>query len=159
MDSERPTKEEALQFATLMARAGMPSEDAIQYFFPDAHTDEELLMVRKEHDRWVRSKAFKAALRQANGWAWEDLPLDQQIQNAVNKNYKELAYFLYRNNYVGASNADKQTANLARQALEAKLAGTAGKTDGVSAFFDDVRSGRIKLQTLPTAALAPLKAN
>ena len=153
---DRPTREEALKFATLM-QAGMPSEEAIFYFFPDLTTsDEDLRKLRVEHDRWSRSRAVKDAVREVRKWDWEDLSLDDMVKQAVDKTYKEMAYFLHSRNYVSLPQAERQKADTCRTALEAKLAGSAGKTNELTMFFDDIMRGTRKLAVLPSSSIPPV---
>ena len=139
-------KSSATQFA-LMLKSGMPSTDAIQYFFDDEQDPERL---RFEHDRWIRSGLVRDAVDAVQGKKWSAMTLQEQIQFAIDKHYAELAYFLYSHNYSTLSGAERQKADTCRQALEAKLAGMAGKMTPLTAWFDDVRSGRIKLPALPS---------
>ena len=146
---ERPTREEALKFATLM-HAGIPSEEAIWFFFLDlSHSPEDLAKLRVEHDRWLRSKAVKDAIREVRGWDWEHLTLDEMVKFAVDKTYREMAYFLHSRNYASLAAADRQKADTCRQALEAKLAGTAGKTTDLAQFTEAVLKGTLKIPALP----------
>lgn len=141
----RPSKDDALQLA-LMLKSGMPSSDAIRYFFePDCPPDRLLF----EHERWMRHPHVQAALRQINGVPWQDLDLPGRIQFAIDKHYSEMAYFLYANNYAELVGADKIKADTCRQALEAKLAGQAGKMSALTMFWDDVKNNRVKLPGLP----------
>lgn len=144
----RPTKQEALQLA-LMLTAGMPTLDAVRYFYPD----DEPERVKFEHDRWLRSNHVKSAVKTVqNGKSWQEMSLDERIKFAIDKHYSELAYFLYTNNYATLTGADRQKADVCRAALEAKLAGTSGKMDALTSWFDDVKSGKVKL---PFVAQSP----
>lgn len=144
----RPGREEALQLA-LMLVAGMPSLDAIRYFYPEDDAER----VRFEHDRWMRSYNVRSAVKQVqNGKSWQDMSLDERVKFAVDKHYSELAYFLYTNNYNTLTGQDRQKADICRAALEAKLAGTSGKMDALTSWFDDVKSGRVKLPFVAQSA-------
>jgi hypothetical protein len=55
------------------------------------------------------------------------------------------SYMLFSNNYIEANSTDKQKLDTARGAIESKLAGTAGKLDALSQFYDDINSGKLKL--------------
>ena len=141
----RPSKDEALQLA-LMLKSGMPSSDAIRYFFEADCPPDRLIF---EHERWMRSENVQAALKQVNGTPWQDLDLHGRIQFAIDKHYSEMAYFLYANNYAELVGSDKIKADTCRQALEAKLAGQAGKMSALTMFWDDVKNNRVKLPGLP----------
>ena len=139
--ASRPSREDGLQLA-LMLNSGMPSLDAMRYFYPDDDPER----IRFEHDRWLRTRVVQSAIKTVqNGKSWQDMSLDERVKFAVDKHYSELAYFLYTNNYTLLSGQDRQKADICRAALEAKLAGTAGKMDALTSWFDDVKSGRVKL--------------
>lgn len=138
----RPSREEALQVA-LMLKSGMPSLDALAYFYPDLVTSPELL--KAEHDRWMRAEQVGKAIIKLQGGPWQEMPLDEQIRFALDKVYAEKAYFLYSHNYALLVGADRQKADTCRQVLEAKIAGTAGKMDAFAAWVDDIRQGKVKL--------------
>jgi hypothetical protein len=136
-----PSKDQALQLA-VMLEAGMPSTDAMGYF---TEVDDPAAL-RSMHDTWMRSRALKEALASVQSKPWAKMSLDERIKNALDFHYAGLAYFLRSHNYAEVSPTDKGKADTARQALEAKLAGMAGKTDALSRFFDDVSSGKLKLE-------------
>lgn len=145
----RPTKEEALAFALMLA-AGMPGPDAIGYFLGENDPPE---MAGLKLKAWMKSKELQGAIREVNGAPWQDLTLEDRIKFAVNKTYSEMAYYLYSRNYVELTGNDKQKADTCRQALEAKLSGMAGKMDALSQFWSDLASGKVALKpkTLPAA--------
>lgn len=139
-----PDKDQALQFA-IMLKAGLPASEAILYF-ADGETDPreiaDMLQV------WTRSRAVKAAITQLYGKAWTDMTLEEQMTNARDTHYSQLAYLLFSNHYGEVGPGDQAKLDKARAAIEARLAGTAGKGDALSRFFEDINSGRVKL-TLP----------
>lgn len=145
-------KDSAFQFA-IMLGAGLPSNEAIQYF---VEPDQDPRSIREMHDRWTRSKQVKEAIVELQGKPWQSMTLDEQIRTGIDKNYREMAYFLYSRNYVELAGPDKAKADTCRTALEAKLAGMAGKTDSLSRFFDDIQKGVVKLPALvpPQKSLA-----
>jgi hypothetical protein len=65
---------------------------------------------------------------------------EERIRFAIDKHYNEMAYFLYSHNYGELSGPDKAKADTCRQALEAKLAGTAGKFTPLDEFWNDMRA-------------------
>ena len=81
------------------------------------------------------------------GKRWQDMTVHEQIEAAVEKNYREMATYLYRNNYNELEGPHRSKADICRQALEAKIAGMAGKLDALSQFWADVQSGKVKLQS------------
>lgn len=142
-----PSKEQALQFA-IMLKAGLPAGEAILYFTSSDDPHEIASMLAK----WTKSKEVAAAIERLNGKKWQDMTLQEQIHVALDQHYAGLAYFLFSRNYTDLQSHDKSKADTARQALEAKLAGTAGKLDALSQFAEDLRLGRVKLQsTVPTS--------
>lgn len=133
--SPRPTSEEALQFA-LMCKNGYPTKAAIQYFYPD---ELDLGFVSAEHDRWVRSKAIRDAIKLVqSGQEWAEMEPSAQIQFAITKHYAEMAYFLYANNYAEIEGSKKIKADTCRIALEAHLAGTSGKLTAYEQWLSDI---------------------
>ena len=133
-----PTPEQAYQFA-LMLQAGMPASDAIRYFFEAP--DQKAMC-----DRWLASRELAKAVRTLQrDKGWQEMSTEERIQLAVDKNYNEMAYFLYAHNYSELAGAERAKADICRQALEARIAGTAGKLDAITRFWDDIRSGRVTL--------------
>lgn len=154
-----PSSEEALSFAVMLS-SGVPPEEAILYFKPDQELD-PYAWAKSALPGWLSSPKVKNAILQTQGGKeWTELSLDQKIRLAVDKNYTEMAYFLYSHNYSTLVGSDKQKADTCRAALEAKLAGSAGKKDALTQFFDDITSGKLKLTpSSPKAAEgAPLGA-
>lgn len=135
-----PTKEQAYAFA-VMLQAGLPPSDAILYFATSEDTAELTIMVRK----WMRAAEVRRAVAGLMGKNWTDMSLEEKRDYALNHHYTQMAYFLYSNHYAELGGPDKAKADTARQALEAHKAGTAGKTDALSRFFDDIKSGTVKL--------------
>jgi hypothetical protein len=135
-----PTDEQALQFAMIL-QAGLPATQAIQYF-TDASDPLELGQLTA---KWLRSRAVKQAQTKLMGRAWTDMSLEERIDKALNQHYAGMAWLLFSTHYVDASTSDKGKLDSARQALEARKAGTAGKGDALSRFFDDLNTGRLKL--------------
>ena len=152
-----PTKDEAQQFG-LMIMVGLPHSEALRYFYPDSD-EEELTLTLKG---WMKSETLKRTLLSLQGGKpWQEMNLDEKISYAITKHYSEMAYFLFSRNYSTLSGIDRQKADTCRVALEAKLAGTSGKLNPLEMFWDDVRTGKIKLQvdkpTPPTARPTPSK--
>ena len=151
-----PSAEQARQFC-IMITAGMPSTDAIRYFLPEIETAWGPNEVLSFHDAWMRSAAVKMAMRATMGKTWQEMTLEERIQYGINKHYSELAYFLFSNNYVQLEGASKTKADTCRTALEAKLAGLAGKTDPLTRFWEDFTSGKVKLGAPSEAPVDPLE--
>lgn len=145
----KPTPDQARQFA-IMLQAGLPARDAIRYF---AESDDQI-QVSQQLQEWQRSREVARAMSNLMGKSWQDMNLDEKINHALDLHYSALAYFLFSNNYSDLEGSDKAKADTARQALEARLAGTAGKGDALSQFFDDINRGRIKLSP-PAPVMKP----
>ena len=133
-----PTKETAMQFC-LMLQAGMPAGDAIRYFL----SQEQLQLlgdkgVQQMVEAWLADPAVRAAQLALMGMPWQEMTAEEQIKFAINKHYVEMAYFLYANNYVELRGESKAKADTCRLALESKLAGTAGQSDPLSRFYEEV---------------------
>jgi hypothetical protein len=138
--SNLPNDEQAIQFA-IMTEAGLPPENAMLYFTDSDDPAEIMMMVGK----WRRSKAYQKAVVRLMGKSWQDMSLDEKIKAGLDFQYASLAYLCKTINYATANQAEKAKLDSARTALEAKLAGVAGKSDPLSQFFDDLNSGKIKL--------------
>lgn len=147
----KPTAEQAQQFA-IMLNAGLPASDAILYF-TDATEPQEIAFTLNE---WQKSSQVKKAMLTLMGKPWQDMSLDEQCKHALNVHYAALAYFLYSHNYSEVGPGDKTKLDTARTALEARAAGTAGKGDALSMFFEDLKSGRVKLNKPSLVPLAPI---
>lgn len=145
------TEDEALQFV-IMLSAGLPPDQAILYF-----TDEEDPgQIAKILNRFTRSRLVKAAQKRLLGKNWQDMTLEERIENGLNYHYNSLAYLLFSTNYSSVGPADKAKLDSARQALEAKKAGTAGQGDALSRFMNDFRLGKFKnLSPSPSTEKAP----
>jgi hypothetical protein len=83
------------------------------------------------------------------------MSLEDRMRTALDQHYNSLAYFLYSHNYTEANSSDKPKIDTARQAIEAKLAGQAGKLDALSQFFDDISTGKVKLPSVSTRGAVP----
>lgn len=135
-----PTDEQAKAFV-VMLRAGLPSEQAILYFCEG----EDAAHVARTHQTWMRSKLVARAQRELLGKDWADMSLAEQIETALNQHYASQAYLLFSVNYITASGVEKGKLDTARQALEAKKAGTSGQMSALDRFFADVKTGTVKL--------------
>jgi hypothetical protein len=137
----------ALQFC-VMVQAGMPAEDAIRYFC-DSDDPLELAQTLK---KWQSSAITRRAQKSLMGKSWHEMTRDERIRYGLDLHYSQLAYFLFSGNYLSMGPADKAKADTARQALEAKLAGTAGSTDPLSRWLEDLNSGRLANKLVPPPA-------
>jgi hypothetical protein len=143
-----PTESQALQFA-IMLTSGLPASEAILYFLDSDDPAEVGLVLSK----WQRSKAVKKAMLSLMKKPWHEMGLEERMHYALDLHYSSLAHFLFSHNYAEVGATDKAKADTARQAIEAKLAGLAGKTDALSRFFEDIRDGKLKLSPVIPDAL------
>lgn len=134
-----PSEEQAFQFAVMLS-SGVPSKEAIPYFYPDVPAEDYPAILKL----WLKSAAVSAAIEKLQGKRWQEMSLDDRIKYAIEKQYAEMAYFLYSRNYAELGGADKSKADTCRTTLEAKLAGMAGKLDALSQFYQDMRDGKVK---------------
>lgn len=148
-DDFLPTRDEAEAFAVMLS-AGVPPAEGIIYFFDEKDAAFAAL------DRWMTAPAVRAAITELQGKAWQKLTPDERIQVALNKHYAELAYFLYSRNYVDLQGADKTKADTCRITLETKQAGLAGKMEPLAQFWDDIKTGRVKLNMPVGISPAPV---
>lgn len=146
MSIPAPSKDQALQFV-IMLRAGLPAEQAILYFL---ETDDPLV-VSQTLQRWQRSREVSAAQRQLQGKDWQEMSDEEMMQAALGQHYRNLAFLLHSTNYITANQGEKAKLDSARTALEAKLAGTAGKMNALEQFYEDLRKGSVRLN--PTVRL------
>jgi hypothetical protein len=144
-----PDKEQAFAFAT-MIQAGLPASEAILYFYD---SDDPGFLSLAAH-KWARCRAVREATLSLMGKAWHKMSTKERMEYALDQHYSQLATLLFSINYQEATPNDKQKMDSARTALEAKVAGTAGKVDTLTAFFEDVKSGRVKLNPIPAKAVA-----
>lgn len=150
-----PTRDDADKFVLILS-TGMPSWQAIQYFAEEGTTKDQL---QDLHNRWIRSKAVADAIKRSQGKSWEEMTLHERMTKAIDKQYTEMAYFLCANNYNDLTGADRAKADTCRAALEAKVAGLAGKMDALSRFFDDVVANRVKMPAVPQPIVMQPVAN
>lgn len=135
-----PDRDQALQFA-IMLQAGLPARDAIVYF---AQTDDPAEL-GKQLQMWVRSREVREAVAKLQGKSWQAMTLKEKMAVALDQHYASLAYYLYSNNYSDLGPHEKSKVDTARTAIEAKIAGQAGKMGALDSFFADLQSGRVRL--------------
>ena len=146
-----PDDNQAHQFATML-QAGLPASQAILYFIES----DDPLEITQAIKKWSNSRAVRRAAAKLMGRDWTAMSTDERAKYALDIHYSQLATLLTSVNYTEANAGEKGKMDSARVALEAKLAGQAGKGDALTSFFDDVRSGRIKL---PSSTVANGRAN
>ena len=134
------TEESAYQFA-VMLHCGLPPGQAIMYFAESEDPSE----IAAQLNRWTRSRLVKKAMLELMKIPWQDMTLDQRCRYALDQHYSQLAYLLQSEHYGEADQSHKAKLDTARQAIEAKLAGMAGKTDVLSQFLLDIKEGKLKV--------------
>lgn len=139
-----PTKDQADQFA-LMLESGMPSIEAIGYFV-DAEIASDQALVKSIHDKWMRSGTVRSAILALQGKPWQGMDLMEKLRYSIDRHYAQMAYYLYTHNYSELTAAEKSKADTARQVLEAKLAGRAGKETPLEEFTRELLEGKLKLE-------------
>lgn len=127
----------ALQFAILL-HAGLPASEAILYFTES----EDPAEVAAQLGRWLRSKTVRLASASLMQKSWQKMSLDERCRYALDQHYSQLAYLLHSQHYGEVEPATKSKLDTARTAIEAKLAGMAGKSDSLSQFLDALKSGQ-----------------
>jgi hypothetical protein len=144
-----PTEDQAMQFAIILS-AGLPPSEAIRYF---TLSDDPGEIIQTMH-KWLKSALVRKAQNKLLGKQWQDLSLDERIKLSLDRHYSGMAWLLFSQHYAEADGSMKGKLDQARIALEAKQAGTSGKMDALSQFFDDINRGRVKLAkpiTLPVS--------
>lgn len=137
----QPSEDQAMAFATMLL-SGLPAQDAILYFIDVELSPLELAQMLS---RWRTHYLVKRSMTTLMGKPWQKLSDEERHVLALRNHYNQLAYVLWNSHYADAQGNDKQKLDTARQALEAKVAGTAGKNDPLTQFFADIESGKVKL--------------
>ena len=123
---------EAREFA-LMILAGAPVADIVPYFWPDP-MDEQTLIACAE--LWPQQPEVQTAIEQlAGGEPWHKLSDEARWELALKKHYSELAYILWTTNYAEAEGPARTKADTCRTAIEAKVAGMAGRDSPLAQFY------------------------
>jgi len=139
-----PDEIQAKQFALLLFAGVAPSE-AIQVFL-DLEDYKQLVGALEV---WRKNRMVRAALNDLRGGAWERKPTEDMIEQALEQHYRQLAFTLDNMHYFEASPQDRQKMDMARDALEKKVAGTAGTSDGLTEFMEALRRNKVKPITAP----------
>ena len=113
-----------------------PIAEAMRYFW-DEEQPEAVLIECEE--TWPMQPAVLMALeQQSGGEAWHRLTDPQRLSLALKKHYNEMAYVLWTTNYVECDGGAKLKADTCRSAIEAKVAGMAGKESPLASFYHDL---------------------
>lgn len=139
-----PSDDQAFQFC-VMLQAGLPSSEAIRYFVESDDPGELATLLRK----WRHCAAVQRAQKKLQGKSWIDMSLEEKLRAGLDMAYASMAFVLYSTNYSEATSQEKAKLDTARQAIEAKLAGTAGSQDPMSRFLADLQAGKFASITSP----------
>jgi hypothetical protein len=123
-----------------MLRSGLPAAQAILYFVETEDPGELMLALRK----WQRSIAVRRAMASLLEKPWTEMSAEEAMRAGLEIHYRQLATLLHSENYIDADPQTKGKMDAARVAIEAKLAGQAGKMNALEQFYDDLRTGRVK---------------
>ena len=116
-----------------MLFSGVSARDALLYFGTPA-----------DLEHWLRDPQVAAWIKTFQGGKdWVDLSSKERRELGLELQYDQMAYYLYSNPYTELQGADRAKADMCRQALEAKLAGNAGKVNELSQFWDDLLKGKV----------------
>ena len=131
----RLDEREAREFA-VMVLSGAPVADVVPYFWTTM-VDEGVLLACEE--LWPRQTEVVLAIQQLTGGEpWHQLTDTARWDLALTKHYNELAYVLWTTNYAEVTGPAKTKADTCRQAMEAKVAGMAGKESPLARFYHDL---------------------
>ena len=119
-----------------MVLSGAPVAEVVPYFCPDEASEEVLLAAEAT---WpMQPEVLTAIERKSGGVPWHHLGDDQRLDVSLRKHYNEMAYFLWTTNYASCDGAAKLKADTCRSAIEAKVAGMAGKESPLASFYHDL---------------------
>lgn len=139
-----PDETQAKQFALLLF-AGVAPTEAIQLFL-DLTDYKQVLGAL---DVWRKNKMVREASNQLRGGPFERKTTDNMIADALEQHYRQLAFTIENMHYFESTPADRQKLDAAREALEKKVAGTAGASDGLTEFMEALRRNKVKTLAVP----------
>jgi hypothetical protein len=129
------TATEAKELASMIL-SGAPVGEAVRYFLPEGVSEDDLL---EAEEQWpMQTAVIRALEQQTGGTSWHRLGDDQRLDLSLRKHYNEMAYFLWTTNYTECDGASKMKSDTCRQAIEAKVAGMAGKESPLASFYHDL---------------------
>ena len=108
----------------MMVLSGVPVGEAVRHFC-DAEEEDDRLAGYAE--RWP-----------VQDEVWHELTDSTRLDVSLKKHYNEMAYFLWSTNYVELEGSAKVKADTCRAAIEAKVAGMAGKESPLAAFYHNL---------------------
>ena len=130
------TQQEAEQFV-MMVLSGAPVSEVVRYFWDEPLSDEELLVYE---EAWPSQPEVLVVMERMTGGTWHRMSDEKRLDASLAKHYNEMAYFLWTTNYASSAGADKLKADTCRQAIEAKVAGMAGRESPLAQFYHDLLS-------------------
>lgn len=137
----KPTAQQARDMARLI-ETGAPAEIIVAFLCPEL----EESAIPEVARRWMKDRAVKAARFDLLGW--EQLPLEEKARVGLNRTYAAIAYHhKFSKPYTEQETSERSKTDATIPVLERFLAGTAGRGDATSRFFEDVLAGKIKLQS------------
>jgi len=126
------TLKEADVFAALL-HSGVPMTTVVAMFLQKGEKAEEA------RPAWSTQDAVRKAIAKLDdGKAWHEWTDKERQDRALARHYNSLCYYLWSTNYPELAGEARAKADTARQALEAKIAGTAGQGDAVTEFYKEV---------------------
>ena len=129
------TRDEAQVFAEMLL-SGVPVAEVVPYFWDRSVTEAELVACETA---WPQQEAVREAVqRMTGGTAWHKMDDPERLDVALKKHYSELAYFLWTTNHAECDGVAKTKADTCRQAIEAKVAGMAGRESPLAQFYHDL---------------------
>jgi hypothetical protein len=135
----KPSAQQARDFAKLL-ETGAPAEHIIAFLLPELD-DPSIPELAK---RWMKDRTVKAARFDLLGW--QQMPLEEKARAGLNRTYAAIAYHhKFAKPYTEQETSERSKTDTTIPVLERFLAGTAGRGDATSRFFEDVLAGKIKL--------------
>lgn len=144
MAYQPPTAEQAQVFAELVD-CGIPSCHAAMIANPEI----DLAVSVDVGKRWERDGAVRSAQVLAMGGDWRKLTDEQRFKYALKRHYNQIAYFMATHNWGESQTSDLAKLDKGRDALEKKLAGTAGLGDPTTAFWEKALRGELSGLSVP----------
>ena len=131
----RLTDTEGREFA-LMLLAGAPVADIVPDFW-NSPGDEQTRIACEQ--LWPQQPEVREAIEAlAGGQPWHQLSDEARWELALQQHYSELAYILWTTNYAEAEGPTRTKVDTCRTAIEAKVAGMAGRDSPLAQFYHDL---------------------
>ena len=134
-------KPDAVQarFYAAAVEAGLDGGLVLHELLPDVPVERLSVLC----ERWDRTREVRAARFDVREWLEKSAP--DKIAFALEKSRNQMAAFLATHQMAELKDSQLAKALKFMEALEKVVAGTAGKGDAASDFFQKVMSGEIKL--------------